>query len=55
MEPCGATQPNKIQDTKVFLRAYLGWSLEICCLKLSNVQYLFITMLCAKMSCVTWA
>jgi len=36
-------------------RAYLGWSIEN--FKLSNVTIFlsFIAILCAKMSCVTWA
>ncbi len=45
----------------VFYIAYLGWSIEIYCnnsLQLSNVAiyfYLFITILCAKISRVMWA
>ncbi len=35
----------------MFFRAYLGWALE----SMSQIsQYLFITILCAKISCVAW-
>ncbi len=48
---------NKIQPKVCwdFLRAYLGWSIETYVSKLSNFKmsfYLFIAILCAKMSSV---
>jgi hypothetical protein len=38
-------------STYLELRAYLGWSIETCCL----ISYLFIVILCTKISCVTQA
>jgi hypothetical protein len=54
-QPNVSTEQNLTQGMLGFLRAYLGWSIETNVSKLSNIKmsfYLFIAILCAKMSSV---
>jgi len=54
-QPNVSTEQNLTQGMLGFLRAYLGWSIETNVYKLSNIKmsfYLFIAILCAKMSSV---